>query len=313
MVKVIRDLANVPTAVRGGAVTVGNFDGVHKGHAALLAELGKQAKRVHGAAVILTFDPPPLAILQPNRPLGLALTTIERRAELAGALGVDWLVAYPTDRALLSLSAEEFFDRIIVEKLASKAVVEGPNFRFGKDRGGDVSTLRRMCGGAGMELSILEPTSDDSGEMVSSTRIRKMLAEGKIGEVNACLTQPYQIAGTVAEGAKRGRQMGFPTANLSGCQNLLPAQGVYAGKTEIDGRWYTVALNVGPNPTFADMEAKVEAHIVGFDGNLYGEPLAIELHAAIRAVQKFSSMETLKEQIAKDILECTAAVASLID
>lgn len=304
MAQLITSLNGFPNDLQGGAVAVGNFDGVHRGHAELIGELVAQAKRLGGPAIVLTFDPPPAAILFPQRALSLPLTSIPRRAELLGRLGVDALVAYPTDEALLSLSAEEFFRQKIVDAMGARAMVEGPNFRFGRDRAGDTLALQELCGQTEIELRIVQPELDAQGTMISSTRIRNLLSEGDIAQVNALLTQPYQIDGWVVEGARRGRDLGFPTANLARIGCLIPRHGVYAGVVRKGQDDFPAAVNIGPNPTFDEQEAKVEIHIVGWNDQIYGERLECTLVDRIRDVQKFDSVDALRSQLAEDIAAC---------
>lgn len=307
MSRIFTDLSQIPTDLTAGAVAVGNFDGVHVGHALLIAELVKQAKQVGGPAVILTFNPPPIAILRPEITLAAPLTTIEKRAQLASDLGVSGLVAFETDQHLLALTPQEFFEQIIVGKLNARAMVEGPNFRFGKDRQGDITVLQELCSKHNVALEILDPKEDEGGEMVSSTRIRRFLANGEIERVNSFLTQPYAIQGRVAKGSQRGRELGFPTANLEHCHNLLPAPGVYAGEVLIGEKPFPAAINIGANPTFGEDLPKFEVHLIGWSGDLYGRELECKLLKRVRDIVKFSSVSDLKEQLEQDIQECEAA------
>lgn len=307
MAQLILNPVELPASARGGAVAVGNFDGVHRGHARLVETLVAKAHQVGGPSVVYTFDPPPAAILFPNRPISMPLTAIRRRAELLGYLGVDYLLAYPTDTSLLNLSAEEFFQEKIVGMLFAQAMVEGPNFRFGKDRGGDTNILGQMCAEAELDLTIVEPMlmgDVEQSQMISSTRIRKLLAEGHVQEANRLLTRPYRLEGTVASGAQRGKQLGFPTANLTDVPCLLPADGVYAGCVELAGTSYSAAVNIGGNPTFAEGLQKVEIHLIDFSGDLYGESIACDLLQHIRPVQRFESVDALVEQLEKDVAAC---------
>lgn len=304
MAQLISNLDDLPSLLRGGAVAVGNFDGVHVGHARLIQRLTERADRLGGPSVVLTFDPPPVAILVPDRPPSLPLTTIARRSQLLGHLGVDALIAYPTDRRLLSLGPHEFFQQTIVEALGAKAMVEGPNFRFGKNRVGDTRTLRALCQENGIELDIVEPKRDDAQSMISSTRIRELLSQGAVEQVNQWLTQPYSIEGIVTKGAQRGRELGFPTANLSGLRCFSPGHGVYAGTTMVDHQQFATAIHIGPNPTFDEEQAKVEVHIIGWQGTIYGEKLHCTILKKIRNTQRFDSVELLKAQLAKDIFAC---------
>ena len=304
MARLLRTLDELPDDLRGGAIAIGNFDGVHQGHAGLVEQLKGLAKRFEGPAVVLTFDPPPVAILVPDRLPTAPLTSMSRRAELLGRLGVDAMVAYPTDRNLLNLSPAEFFQQKIVDGLGARAMVEGPNFRFGKDRAGDTELLRSLCEVSSVSLEIAEAKEDDSGVMISSSRIRAALAEGDLGAANTMLTQPYQVAGIVAKGAQRGRELGFPTANLEDIANLVPAFGVYAGQVELEGSLLAAAVNIGPNPTFGERRSKVEVHILDWKGTIYGERLEVTLLERIREVRKFDSIESLTQQLQQDIQAC---------
>lgn len=286
-------------ACRGGVVAIGNFDGVHRGHQRMLAVLCEQAKAAKAPAVVMTFDPPPVAILRPGE-VPPSLTVPGQRAELLRRYSVDQVVIWPTTRELLSLTAPEFFDRIILDSFHASGMVEGPNFRFGKDRGGDVDTLRGLCAQSGMSLEIVAPIESDAA-MVSSTRIRKLVSSGHLAEAVEMLGHPYDLAGLVVEGAQRGRTIGFPTANLADIPTLVPGDGVYAGFCELEGRQYECAVNVGQNPTFNEGRTKVEIHVMDWAADLYGQQLAVSLIAEIREVRQFESADELILQIERDI------------
>ena len=285
--------------VRLGAVTIGNFDGVHHGHARILEELRRQADRVEGPAVVFTFSPHPVQILRPQEtPTPLSWPT--RKAELLAELGVDAMIAYPTDRKLLQLSPESFFTAIIVEQLSAKVLVEGPNFFFGKNRSGDIDLLKQLCRSAHVTLRVVEPLKTN-GEVVSSSRLRQLIQTGEVGAARKMLTQPYRIRGTVSPGARRGATIGFPTANITALTTLCPAPGVYAGRAFLDqGRWDT-AIHIGPNPTFNENELKVECHLLGFSDSLYGKPLEVEFLERLRDVCVFASVSQLQDQLARDV------------
>lgn len=199
--RLIRHLDDFTADLRGGAVSVGNFDGVHLGHARIIDRL-IQAARVHsGPAIAFTFDPHPAAILRPDR-VPPPLTNTERKAELLGRLGVDAVVAYPTDTSFLELTAREFFDRILVDTLDARAIVEGPNFFFGHDRRGNVEVLGQFCAEASLDFEVVEPYDVD-GRIISSSRTRQCLAEGHVEEVAGMLTEPYRVHGMVVHGANQ--------------------------------------------------------------------------------------------------------------
>ncbi len=304
--KLIKSIREISVHDRGGALAVGNFDGVHRGHASLVARLVNRAKELSGPAVVLTFDPHPICLLRPD----LAqppLTTIERRAELLGQLGVDFVVAYPTDVALLSLSPQQFFDAIVFDALGAAAMVEGPNFFFGKNREGDVKRLAQMCQARGITLDVMPPL--ESGEkMVSSSRVRTAIGEGDIPKARDLLTAPYRISGIVITGDKRGRTIGFPTANLGEIKTQLPKPAVYAAVATVNGKPWPAAVNIGARPTFGDAKIGVEAHLIGFEGDLYGQMLHLDLVTRLRDIQPFGNIELLKEQLQRDIAQAKGAV-----
>ncbi len=300
MIPVITDLTQIPSHLVGGSVAVGNFDSVHLGHARLVRQLVDQAADLGGPAVVITFDPPPIALLKPNEPLLPPITTIARRAELLARLGVSGLIALQTNGELLSLSPKRFFDEVLVRQLRLTGMVEGPNFRFGKDRAGDTKLLASLCSDRGIDLKVVDAKNDDGG-MISSSRIRRLLAEGDVAAANAMLTQPFQISGLVAPGAGRGQKMLVATANLTHVQSLIPAHGVYGGSVRVDDRLYRAAVHIGPNPTFGESEPKIELHLVEWHGELYGRSLNCELLIKVRDIRKFDSREALLQQIRSDI------------
>ena len=300
-------------AFAGAAVSIGNFDGVHRGHQTMLRTLVSHAKSRGVPSLVMTFEPHPIALLKPEL-APPSLSTLERKAELIAACGVDCLLGYPTARGLLDLTADEFFDRIIRDHLQAAGLVEGPNFRFGKARGGDVDLLARLCEREGMFLEVLEPVADDlegdgGGTMISSSRIRAAIADGRVAEAAGMLGHAYQIAGTVVRGDGRGREIGYPTANLDGVATLLPAAGVYAGRALLEGVSHAAAINIGGNPTFGVESVKVEAHLIGFDGDLYGRPLRVDLLRRLRGVQPFAGRDELVAQLAADVAAARAIVA----
>ncbi|HZL89905.1 MAG TPA: bifunctional riboflavin kinase/FAD synthetase [Pirellulaceae bacterium] len=307
--QLFRSLDDLPTALRGGAVTISNFDGVHRGHARIIQRLLAKAKEVSGPSIVFTFDPHPVRLLRPDK-APPPLTWTDRKAELLADLGVDAVIAYPTDEALLSLSPEEFFARIVRQELAAQAMVEGPNFYFGKHRAGNIELLAQLCRTAGMQLEIVEPLVMD-GDIVSSSRIRALIAAGEVAQARELLTEPYRIRGMVTHGAARGQKIGFPTANVDAIDTLLPAHGVYAGRGYVGEDRWPAAINIGPAPTFGENAVKVEAHLIGFHGSLYGEPIAVDFLSRLRGVQTFAGALALKVQLAADIAATLAATKLL--
>lgn len=300
MIPILRDFNQIPIRLQAGAVAVGNFDGIHRGHAQLISQLVRLAGTIDGPAVIMTFDPPPMYVLYPEQPALPPITPLPRRAELLAELGVEGLVVLPTSRELLNLTADQFFQEILVDQLRLRGMVEGPNFRFGKGRGGDTQVLEQLCRQYKVQLQIVQ-AANDSSEMISSTRIRALLAEGDVASANRLLTRPFRLSGIVSRGAGRGNRLLFPTANLTQIHSLLPAHGVYAAHVEYGGQHYQAAINIGPNPTFGEQSSKIEVHILQFDGNLYNQTLHCDLLARIREVRRFNSQDELRQQIQLDI------------
>ncbi len=297
--KLIRRTDDLPEELRHGALAIGNFDGVHRGHALIVERLVARARELGGPAVVLTLDPHPATILRPHY-IPPPLTWIERKAELLGRLGVDALIAYPTDESFLEMGAQEFFDRIVRDWLQTRAMVEGVNFFFGRDRRGDVTRLQAFCQAVGVTLDVIEPLETD-GRIVSSSRIRELIAAGRIDRAGEMLTQPYRIRGTVVRGEGRGRKLGFPTANLEQVDTLLPGEGIYAGRALVDGEAWPAAVNIGPNPTFGEGRLKVEAFLIGFSSSLYDQIIEIDFLSRLRDIVRFDSAGALVAQMDRDV------------
>jgi riboflavin kinase/FMN adenylyltransferase len=290
-----------PAKIRGAYLAIGNFDGVHRGHAHLIGRLRARAELVGAPALALTFDPHPVTLLRPgDAPVPLVWT--ERKVELLKEAGANEVGVFKTGPWLLNLTAREFFDRVIVGQLAAFGLVEGPNFGFGRDRGGDSAMLAEWCDAAGLSFEVDTATEAD-GRMVSSSRIRSALNQGDLDEANAMLGRPHRIRGVVSHGAARGAGIGFPTANLDEIDTLIPADGVYATLAWVPGHAlpYRAACNIGPNPTFGEQIRKVEAHLLDFDGDLYGKVVTLELMRRLRGTRRFGGLEDLIGQITDDV------------
>ena len=297
----IRSLSRdtLPSSVRGGAVTIGNFDGVHRGHAVLIDRLVARARGLGGPAVVFTFDPHPAQVLYPES-VPPPLTWTERKAELLGALGVDVVIACPAERAVLSLTPDEFFEQILRERLAARAILEGPNFFFGRNRSGSLEYLQLLCDRAGVLLEVVEPVLAD-GVCVSSSRIRELIQAGRMGAADELLTQPYRVHGRVVRGAGRGAQIGFATANIEPVGMVLPPLGVYAGRAWLRDAGYSAAIHIGPNPTFGEDQVKFEVHLVGYSQPLYGETLAVDFLDRLRDIRPFGDVAELQRQLRRDV------------
>ena len=299
LIRKLDELADACASLKNSAVSIGNFDGVHLGHQKLISRLTAHAKEHGGPSVVFTFDPHPVRLLRPDQ-APPPLTWTKRKAALLSALGVDYLVAYPTDQELLQLTPDEFFQQIVLEKLGTAALVEGPNFFFGKDRAGDVKTLQTLCDANKVTLEVVQPTEDD-GELISSSRVRSAIADGNIDLARRMLTSPYRVRGMVTHGASRGSKIGFPTANLSAIDTLIPGHGVYAGIAHVDGEAFKAAINIGTNPTFGEDDAKVETHLLDFDRNIYGQAVEVDILTRLRDIQPFPNVEALIAQLHQDI------------
>ncbi len=255
--------------------------------------------------MVFTFDPHPVSILRPDAaPMPLIRT--ERKIEILAELGVDAVIAYPTNREFLELDARQFFEHIVREKLRAKAMVEGPNFFFGHNRSGNVEVLRQLCDEAGLPFEVPAPLEID-GEVVSSSRVRKLLLEGRVADAAQMLGRPYRIRGVVVRGADRGSKLGFPTANVERIDTLLPPDGIYAGEARIEKelaeKTYPAAISLGTNPTFNEQGLKVEAYLLDFQGDLYGRSLQIDFLARLRDTVKFNSVAELIAQMDRDVAE----------
>ena len=294
-----------PQAYRGGFVAIGNFDGVHRGHQSMAALLVQRARAAGVPAVVLTFNPPPVEILRPGQ-VPPRLSTLEQKARLLAECGVDVIIAYPTDHALLNLTPEAFFEQIVLGELDARGLVEGPNFFFGHDRAGDVRKLGELCERAGRLLDVVSPVRVGD-RLVSSSEIRASIAAGRLAAAVEMLGHPYQLRGTVARGAGRGRSLGTPTANLESIATLVPPDGVYAGTARWQQQDYPAAVHIGPNTTFGENARKVEVHLLDFSGDLYGQHLEVGLLERIRDTATFPSAEDLRRQLERDLADVRGA------
>jgi riboflavin kinase/FMN adenylyltransferase len=275
-------LSEVERAER--SVAVGTFDGVHLGH----------RRVIEGSDSVLTFDPHPVSVVSPRHTPKL-LTTLERKAELIASLGVAELIVIPFDAQFAGRTAQEFVDGVLVETLGATEVSVGENFRFGNRAQGDPDLLA----GDGRFKTVVHPLLEVGGEVVSSSHIRGLLLAGEVGEANQLLGAPFQLRGEVAHGDERGRALGFPTANLVPDEALAcPGHGVYACLANGD----PAAVSIGVRPTFkTGREELIEAYLLDFDGDLYGQTLAIDFLARLRGERRFDSPEVLIEQMRRDV------------
>lgn len=297
------DDATPPPAPEPCALVVGNFDGVHRGHAAVLTEAVEAARAASLKTCVLTFDPHPAAVVGAGAPP--RLTTMERRAELMGELGVDSVFVRKFDAAFAAWLPERFVRDLVVGALRARIVVVGQNFRFGAKRAGDLSLLRKLGTELGFDVRVHATAADARGPY-SSTRAREAIAAGDVAEAAHVLGRPHALSGPVVHGDERGRTIGFPTANVDAAE-MPPADGVY--KTRVDeigpdGRAQRLAdgvTNVGVRPTVGGGRRTVETHLLDFQRDLYGATLRVHLVARLRGEQRFGSLDALKTQIARDV------------
>jgi riboflavin kinase/FMN adenylyltransferase len=294
--KMFHDWRGLPIEARGATIALGNFDGVHLGHAAVLR--AAHAARPDAPRAVLTFEPHPREFFRPqDPPFRLTLST-ERAAALAG-LGVQYLYELPFDAGFAHLSAEEFVADVLHQGLGAVHLVCGADFAFGHRRGGDVAFLAARAEALGMGLTIVPPVTDQEGP-ISSSRIRRLIQDGYPERAAALLGRPPSIRGPVTHGDKRGRTIGFPTANIPLGRHLEPQRGVYAVTARIDGAVVKGVANIGQRPTVGGTESRLEAHFFDFSGDLYGREITIYLHHFLREERKFPSFEALKTQIEAD-------------
>jgi len=287
---------------QGAIISIGNFDGIHLGHQRIL-QTGRNLAS-HGASLaVVTFEPHPLTVLRPQ----LApprLTLPRRKAELLAQGGVSHLVILPPEPAVLNLTAENFW-LLLRDQVKPAALVEGGSFNFGRGREGTIEKLKEWSAQSSVKLHIVEGVEatllDLSIVPVSSSLIRWLIAYGRARDAGICLGRPYELEGKVIEGHKRGHKIGVPTANLDCGDQLIPADGVYAGRVSHVGKTYSAAISIGTLPTFGDYARQVEVHLINFAGNLYGQMLRVEVLDWLRDQRKFNGIESLKHQLNKDI------------
>jgi len=296
-VRVVRTLDEL-TGGRPFAVTIGAFDGVHLGHQSLFAQLRQQALLHRANTLAITFDPDPAEVVSPDPPPHL--TDLEQRIELIERQGMDELCILHFDRAMMALSAEQFMDQLLSHARVAELVV-GHDFAMGHDRLGTHSVLAAYARRHDFAFAMAEAFMLD-GAPVSASRIRRLLLEGDVTMAAELLGRNHTVRGRVVEGDKRGRQIGFPTANLGLDQRwAIPADGVYVARTHVRGRWYPSAVNIGLRPTFDLHQRTIESHLIDFSGDIYGEPIAVEFAARLRAEQRFSGLKAIRAQIARDV------------
>lgn len=297
--KIYRNIEDIDGPFTHACVTIGNFDGVHLGHQQLFAQVAYKAHQKKGTSVAITFEPHPLQVLKPG---GIKLiSTCEQKIELVEMAGIDVLVIVPFTREFAATTAEYFVDEILLKRIGMREMVVGYDYAFGKGRVGNIPFLQHQGAEKGFSVAVVDAYYLE-GTLVSSTRIRQLLAEGNMVEARRLLGRCYQIRGEVQFGKQRGgKEIGFPTANLRFAdEDLVPRHGVYVSQVICDGKCYGGVINIGCNPTFGEQALVAETHIFDFNQDIYGKPIKVNLLEYLRDERKFDSVRALATQISED-------------
>ncbi len=299
--------ASVPGHLRGGIVALGNFDGFHRGHQAVVGRAVARARDEGRPVIVATFDPHPVRHFRPDTP-PFRLTTLDQRERLFAGAGADAMLVFGFDASLASLSAREFAQQRLCQLIGAGGVVTGEDFTFGKGRDGNVAVLAELGAELGFSVDTVSPVAAE-GEVVSSSRIRDALRQGQPREAAALLTRPFAIEGVVEGGAKLGRQLGYPTANIRIGAYLRPRYGVYAVRGRLaDGRVLDGVANFGIRPMIDPPEELLEPYFFDFSGDLYGQMVEVQLIDFLRDEAKYDGLDALKAQIARDCEDAKAAL-----
>jgi len=295
--EIIKGFENFRPKFDHSIVAIGNFDGVHAGHQKILKFLSQKAKKLGLFSLVLTFSPHPEKILGEKRIK--MIQTLDERVKEIEKFGIQAVLIVSFDQKLSSLSGKEFVQKILLNKLKAKAVVVGENFRFGKNRAGDISLLQQMASRFDFQVHSI-PAVSKQGMIASSSLIRSLLREGKIEKANLLLGRPYEIEGKVIKGKSRGKALGFPTANIETKNEIIPA-GIFISTVGIGLETYPSLTNVGNCPTFSQREINIESYIINFNKDLYGKTIRIRFIKKIRKEIKFKTQDDLAAQIKKDL------------
>lgn len=309
--KIIKNINDIKHPFKNAVITIGNFDGVHKGHQAIIHQVIEKAESIDGTSVVITFEPHPIRVLKKNGwpPL---ITLYDQKIELISQTGIDALICIKFDEKLASISAQDFVDEILIKRVGMKAIVIGKDYAFGKDRSGNVDFLKKCAINSGFEVIVANwiPMSYFGSRRISSTKVRDMVMSGNVEEAFNLLGRYYQIRGKVVSGRNRGgKLLGFPTANINLQDELCPKSGIYAVTVECRGNKYKGVANIGYSPTFEDHIFTIEVHILNFKEDIYGEYILVNFIKRIRNEVKFSSIEELSKQISTDIQTAASILA----
>jgi riboflavin kinase / FMN adenylyltransferase len=296
----IENLDQLTSPLKNPVLTIGNFDGVHRGHLALFETVKKRARALKGQSAVMTFQPHPLKIMNPEK-APLLITPTEQKLELITRAAIDVIFCIPFDRIFAGIAAEDFVKNILVERIGIKELVVGYDYTFGHQRTGNIDLLLQMGEDLGFQVHVVQPVRIGSW-VVSSTSIRDLVRAGNLPDAKTMLGRDYQISGTVVKGKNRGgRLLGFPTANLELRDELIPKEGVYAVQVLIDQRKYKGVTNIGHNPTFGQGPLSIETHILDFSGDLLGQAIKLIFMKRMRSEKTFESVAELARQIEEDV------------
>ena len=301
--KILESIESIEIPLKNAVVTIGNFDGVHLGHQALLHTVIEKATAIEGTSTALTFTPHPMRVLKRNNHPPL-ITLPEQKTELIARSGIDVLIQIPFTLEFAAIPARAFVEELLIRRIGMKALVVGSDYTFGQHREGNIDLLRNWSSQLDYEVLVVDwiQPANGSNQRISSTRIRELVIDGLMGEAKKLLGRYYQIRGIVAMGRNRGgRLLGFPTANINLQDELCPKQGIYAVTVEHDGNAYNGVANIGYSPTFEDHIFTVEVHIMDFKEDIYGDPIRVNFIERLRDEIKFDSIEALAGQIQQDI------------
>jgi riboflavin kinase/FMN adenylyltransferase len=301
--KLITDLNDIREPFKNAVITIGNFDGVHIGHQALLHEVIEIADDIDGTSVAMTFEPHPMRILKPNHHPPM-ITLYEQKVELIERSGIDVIICVPFTRKFASLTAREFIEDLLIRKIGMKAIVVGKDYRFGKNRAGNLELLKTFSREMHFKVLVADwiKMSHNLRDRISSTKVRELVMAGQMEEAQKMLGRQYQIRGVVVTGRDRGgKLLGIPTANINLHDELCPKTGIYAVTVEWQDKQLKGVANIGYSPTFDEHEFTVEVHIFDFDQDIYGQKIRVNFIQRIRDEKKFSGISELIEQIHKDI------------
>ena len=307
---VVRSIIEIPAGLPAPVATIGNFDGVHRGHREIFRRVRAAAADLNGTSVVITFEPHPLTVVPSTRQISLITTAMEKEA-LIEAAGIDCLVIIPFTREFARRSARAFVDEMLARRIGVRRIIIGYDYAFGRNREGGTELLTALGREFGFEVEVLPPIGD-SGHVFSSSEIRRMVREGEVNRVVPLLGRHFSLGGRVVHGHSRGKVLGFPTANVVSDHELIPADGVYAVKTLVASTVFDGACNIGTKPTFGEESRTIEVFLFDFDDDLYGHELRIFFIERLRGEAAYPDAEALRGAIASDVLRCREILSAIM-